>query len=99
MTPNASADAIGGVEERADGSAVLTLKTRAVPDKGRANKSVVAILAKTLGLPRSALALTSGTTARTKTVRIAADPRTVAAALDALAAKPDTKFSTKSSTR
>ena len=73
VTPNASRDAIEGVEIRDDGQARLKLRVRAVPEKGKANKAVVALLAKALAVPKSALSVTAGETARDKTIRIAAD--------------------------
>ena len=89
VTPNAGADRIEGVESRDDGTAVLRLRVAAVPDKGRANAAVIGLLAKALGLPKSALAVTAGHTARLKTVAIAGDSAALAAGLAALtAAKP-----------
>lgn len=85
VTPNASADRIEGVETRADGRVVLRLRVRAVPDKGRANAAVTALLAKTLDLPKSAVGLVAGDTAREKTVRLEGDAATLASRLAALA--------------
>lgn len=84
VTPNAGRDAIEGVEIRDDGSAVLRLRVKAVPDKGRANAAVIALLAKALGLPKSAITLTSGDTARQKTLALSGDATALAAALAAL---------------
>lgn len=84
MTPNAGRDAIEGVETRADGSVVLRLRVKAVPDKGQANAAVTALLAKALGVPKSAVSLTSGETARLKTLAIAGDGAALAAAIEAL---------------
>lgn len=84
VTPNASADRIEGVETRDDGNVVLRVRVRAVPDKGKANAAVVALLAKALGIPKSALQLTSGETSRFKTLRLSGDPAALAAAIDAL---------------
>jgi len=75
VTPNASADRIDGFETRDDGTTVLRLRVTAPPDKGKANAAVLALLAKTLGLPKSSLTLVSGDTARQKTVRVAGDPQ------------------------
>lgn len=86
VTPNAGRDAIDGVEVRDDGSAVLRLRVAAVPDKGRANASVIALLAKTLGVPKSAIAVTSGETARLKTLAITGDGPALAARLAVLGA-------------
>ena len=60
---------------------MLRLRVAAVPDKGKANAAVVALLAKALDVPKSAIAVTSGETARFKTVRIASDPGALVAAL------------------
>lgn len=84
VTPNASADRIEGVETRDDGNVVLRVRVRAVPDKGKANAAVVALLAKALGIPKSDIALTSGETSRLKTLRLSGDPAALAAAIDAL---------------
>lgn len=84
VTPNAGADRIEGLETRDDGSAVLRLRVAAVPDKGRANAGAIALLAKALGIPRTAITLTAGETARLKTVVISGDAEALAARLDAL---------------
>ena len=84
VTPNAGRDAIEGTEIRDDGTAVLRLRVKAVPDKGKANAAVIALLAKALGLPKSALTLTTGDTARLKSFAIAGDGPALAAAIDAL---------------
>ncbi|MGN6486888.1 MAG: DUF167 family protein [Devosia sp.] len=70
VTPNAGADRIEGTEQRDDGSAVLLLRVKAVPDKGKANAAVIALLAKALGVPKSAVTLIAGDTARLKTVAV-----------------------------
>jgi uncharacterized protein (TIGR00251 family) len=84
VTPNAGADRIDGTELRDDGSAVLRVRVKAAPDKGKANAAVIALLAKALGVPKSALTLVSGDTARLKTIAIEGDPTALAARLDAL---------------
>jgi uncharacterized protein len=84
VTPNAGRDAIEGVELRDDGSAVLRLRVKAVPDKGKANAGVMALLAKALGVPKSAIAVTAGDTARLKTLTIAGDGADLADLIDRL---------------
>ncbi|MDC9822371.1 DUF167 family protein [Devosia sp. ZB163] len=84
VTPNAATDRIEGIEQRDDGTAVLRVRVSAVPDKGRANAAVIVLLAKTLGVPKSAITLVSGETARLKTVRIAGDPETLVLNLEKL---------------
>ena len=70
VTPNAGADRIEGVETRDDGSSVLRVRVAALPDKGKANAAVIALLAKALGVPRSQMRLTAGETSRFKTIDI-----------------------------
>ena len=73
VTPNAGRDAIEGYETLADGTEVLRIRVSAVPDKGKANAAVIALLAKSLRLPKSSITVTAGETARLKTIRIDAD--------------------------
>jgi uncharacterized protein len=84
VTPNAGADRLEGLETRDDGISVLRLRVAAVPDRGKANAAVIALLSKALGIPKSAIAVTTGETARLKTVAIAGDGTALAAALDRL---------------
>ncbi|MEQ9635022.1 MAG: DUF167 family protein [Devosia marina] len=70
VTPNAGRDAIEGSQARADGSVVLRVRVLVVPDKGRANAAVMALIAKALGVPKSSIALVSGDTGRLKTVSV-----------------------------
>ena len=84
VTPNAGSDRIEGRELRADGEAVLRLRVAAVPDKGKANAAAVALLAKALGVPKSAIRLVAGETARSKVVEIAGDGPALAARLEQL---------------
>jgi uncharacterized protein len=84
VTPNAGANRIEGVDVRDDGTAVLRVRVTAVPDKGKANKAVIALLSKTLHMPKSAIVLTAGETARLKTVLIAGDAKEIAAVLAGL---------------
>ncbi len=74
VKPKASKDAIEGVETAADGQEHLKVRVRAVPDRGRANAAVAALVADRLGVPKSAVTVVSGHTARIKTLRIDAGP-------------------------
>lgn len=73
VTPRASRDAIEGVAADADGNERLTVRVRAVPEDGKANKALVALLAKSWKIPKSTIAVVSGLTMRQKTLRIAHD--------------------------
>ena len=72
VTPNASRNAVDGIEVRDDGQARLRVRVTAQPEKGKANKAVTALLAKALGQPKSAFTVIAGETARDKTVRVEA---------------------------
>ena len=74
VTPNAGADRIEGSETRDDGSTVLRVRVKAVPDRGKANDAVIALLARALAVPKSSVTLLSGETARLKTIGIEDDP-------------------------
>lgn len=67
VTPNAKADQVVGWT--ADGA--LRVKIAAPPVDGRANDALLAFLASLLGLPKGALAITSGAVGRRKVVAIA----------------------------
>lgn len=81
--PGASKDAVEGVAEDAAGQVFLKVRVRAVAEKGKANAAIEQLLARALGLPKSAVSVEKGETQRIKTVRISADP-SIAASLEAL---------------
>ncbi|MBI3512680.1 MAG: DUF167 domain-containing protein [Proteobacteria bacterium] len=84
LTPRARADRILGVEHDARGLRVLKVAVAAPPVDGAANAALLALLAKHFGLPKSAVTLVSGASARTKRVALAGDPMRIAATLRAL---------------
>ena len=63
--PGAKKNAIGGVHDGA-----LKISLNAPPADGRANAALVAFLAELLEVPRARIALLTGATSRTKTLRI-----------------------------
>ena len=68
LTPNAHKDNIDGVETSADGKSYLKARVRAVPEKGKANKSLEKLIAKHFKVPKSSVQVTAGTTSRLKTL-------------------------------
>ena len=78
VTPKASADRIQGWAEDENGQPILKIAVTAVPEDGKANKAVIALLAKRLKLPKSALEIVSGATDRRKTLLIDGDPALLA---------------------
>lgn len=81
--PGASKDAIEGRGEDASGQSFLKVRVRAAAEKGRANAAIELVIAKALGVAKSAVSIEKGETQRIKTVRISADP-SIGAAIDAL---------------
>jgi uncharacterized protein len=69
---------------RAD-SRGLVIAVNALPEKGRANDELIALVAAALGVPRAALELSSGAGSRHKILRIStANPQRVVGQLIAL---------------
>jgi uncharacterized protein len=78
LTPRSSRDEVGEVEATADGREHLAARVRAVPDKGKANAALEKLVANWLGVPRSTVAVSAGTTQRLKTLRIEGDAQAIA---------------------
>ena len=85
VTPRGGRDSIDGIEQLSDGRSVLKVRVRAIADAGEANRAVLALLAKSLGVPKASVSLLSGTTSRLKQVAIAGDPARLDEVLRALA--------------
>ena len=77
LTPNGGHDAIDGIETGADDIAYLKIRVAVAPEKGKANKALIALVAKTLRMPKTALSIVSGETARKKILRIDGNPEDV----------------------
>ena len=86
--PNASKDAVEGLGEEASGQRYLKVRVRAVPEKGKANAAIEALLARALGVPKSAVSVEKGETRRIKTVRIVGGA-SIRQALEALTGESD----------
>ena len=84
VTPRGGRDAVDGVETLSNGRRVLKLRVRAIADGGEANRAVTELLARSLGVPKGRVRLTSGATSRLKQVAIDGDGATLAEALRAL---------------
>jgi uncharacterized protein YggU (UPF0235/DUF167 family) len=73
LTPKAAANRIGPLAETADGGAALKVAVTAAPEHGKANAALLALLAKTWRLPKSALSIAAGASDRRKRIHIAGD--------------------------
>lgn len=78
LTPKAAFDRIEGVNVRDDGSPVLTVRVRAVPEDGKANKALLKLLSKSLSHPVGKLSLVAGHKSRIKRILVAGDGRDLA---------------------
>jgi uncharacterized protein YggU (UPF0235/DUF167 family) len=82
LTPRAARDAVDGVGALSDGRAVALARVRALPAEGEANAALTVLLAKRLRVPKSAVTIAAGHSARVKQVRIAGDPDALAREID-----------------
>ena len=69
LTPRGGAARIEGIADR-DGRPCLKVRVPAPPIDGAANDALVAFLAASLGLPRSAVTLAAGDRSRVKRLRL-----------------------------
>jgi uncharacterized protein (TIGR00251 family) len=70
LTPRGGRDAIEGFSEDEAGRPVLKVRVAAPPVEGEANAALIRLIAKALGVPRGAVRLVSGETARLKVLEI-----------------------------
>jgi uncharacterized protein YggU (UPF0235/DUF167 family) len=82
LTPKGGREAVEGWASAADGKSHLKARVRTAPEGGKANAALIALLAKELGVPKSALAITGGEKARLKTVAATGDTSALAARLE-----------------
>ncbi len=66
LTPKGGRDRIEGIVTDADGRPAIKARVSAPPVDGAANKALLKLLAKELGVPKSAVRFHSGETARIK---------------------------------
>lgn len=88
LTPNGGRDALEKIEASSEGDMVLKARVSAVPENGKANKALIALLAKSLRIPKTSISLISGDTARKKILRIDADPEDLILKLEKLFDQP-----------
>lgn len=75
VTPRGGRDDIDGIETLANGRSVVKVRVRAIADGGEANRAVMELLAKILGVPKAKVKILSGTTSRLKQVAVGGDPK------------------------
>ena len=74
VTPRGGRDDIDGVETLANGRIVVKVRVRAIADGGEANRAVMGLMAKALGVPKAKVRILSGATSRLKQIAVDGDP-------------------------
>jgi uncharacterized protein (TIGR00251 family) len=74
VTPRSGRDEVDGLETLADGRAVLKVRVCAIADGGEANRAVIELIAKALGVPKARVRIRSGITSRLKQIAVDGDP-------------------------
>ncbi|MGD9539279.1 MAG: DUF167 domain-containing protein [Alphaproteobacteria bacterium] len=77
LQPRASDSRIVGVEAAADGARRLKARVTAAPSEGEANRALIKLIAKTLGVAPSRVTIEQGAGDRRKLVVVEGDPATL----------------------
>ena len=88
VTPRSGRDEVMGCKVFEDGIQAVCVRVTAAPDGGKANKAVCKAVAASLGVPKTAVEVVSGHTARRKQLSISASAITNAAVQEWLSALP-----------
>ena len=90
VTPRGGRDDVDGLETLANGRTVVKVRVRAIAEGGEANRAVIQLLAKSLGVPKRQVRVLSGSTSRLKQIAVDGDPTQIGEALRKLTApKPN----------
>ena len=73
VSPRARSSRIDGTVADADGRYALKVAVTSVPEGGKANAAVIALLAKSWRVPKSSITIQSGAAAQRKILRIEGD--------------------------
>ena len=84
LTPRGGRDRIEGFAPGAAGERALRVRVAAPPVDGAANAALVRLVAKALGMPKSAVTIVGGEASRDKTVEVAGDAAELAERLRGL---------------
>lgn len=74
VTPKAARNGLAGTADTVAGGLALKVSVTAVPEGGKANEAVVAVLAKAWGVPKTRIAVVAGVADRNKILHVAGDP-------------------------
>ena len=81
VTPRGGRNEIDGIETLADGRTILKVRVRAIAEGGEANRSVMELMAKALGVPKARVRILSGATSRLKQIAVEGEPARLGDAL------------------
>jgi hypothetical protein len=95
VTPRSGRDEVDGLETLANGRIVLKVRVRAIADGGEANRAVIELIAKALGVPSARVRIQSGMTSRLKQIAVDGDPARLGDALRRLTAAEPPDMKTK----
>lgn len=70
LTPRGGREGVDGWAADSEGRPYLKVRVASAPVEGEANAALIAFIAKSLGIPKSAVRLASGATARVKRLEI-----------------------------
>ena len=70
LTPNASRNEIKGWAADADGKPILKVSVTTVPEKGKANEALIALLSNAWKIPKRNITIIRGETERNKVLLI-----------------------------
>ena len=75
LSPRAKVDRLAGIAPAAAGRRVLKASVTAPAEGGRANEALLQLIARAWRIPRRDLSIATGSTSRSKAVRLAGDPQ------------------------
>ena len=75
LTPIAGRNEFSGVIERADFGQCVNVRVTATPEKGKANRQMIKLIAGSVPRPASSISVIAGGTARNKVLEFAGDER------------------------
>ncbi|MBU6475815.1 MAG: DUF167 domain-containing protein [Alphaproteobacteria bacterium] len=84
LTPNARKTVFNGYTLTADGGTALKISVNVPPEDGKANKALIAFLAKSWKLPKSSISLLSGAASRLKILLVGGDGQALMARISPL---------------
>ncbi len=77
LIPNASTATVKGCYVDANGNEYLKISVVSIPEKGKANKELISLLAKSLKISKTNISILSGETERSKKLLIQTDDDTL----------------------